>query len=78
MFLLTVKKEMMNKDKDIIVETIYEHGTTVPELCKYINVEIPWIWIMKHFPNETIEWWETSIPMNTKKIIINANVRNVN
>lgn len=45
------------------IETLAVHGATVPTLAKYLAADVPWVWVLGHMPNPTIEWWTTKVPL---------------
>ena len=57
------------------VETVYFHGTTVTSLATLLNPDVPWVWILGHLPNTLMQWWETTLPLNTHGAKIKAECR---
>lgn len=47
-------------------KTITVHGATVPSLKRFIDREIPWVWILGHMPNAVVEWWRAELPLNAQ------------
>ncbi len=45
-------------------ELVYVHGAIVSVLAKFLDPLIPWVWILGHRPNQYIEWWKTTVPLN--------------
>ena len=36
---------------------------------------VPWVWILGHCSNESMQWWDTTIPLNTQGSKLTASVR---
>jgi len=68
------KMEIIDKDG---LDILYIHGATVSDLARYLNPNIPWVWILGHLPNPIVEWWNTSIPINKHGASVQAKVRSV-
>ena len=56
-------------------EIVYVHGATVSVLATFLDPSIPWIWILGHRPNRYLEWWETTVPLNSKGSVFTGAVR---
>jgi hypothetical protein len=48
---------------------------TVGGLARYLSPEVPWVWILGHVPNATVEWWTTDVPLNRQGVRLQAQVR---
>lgn len=57
------------------VETVFVEGATVGSLATFINPEIPWVWILGHMPNRSVQWWKTELPLNARGTSLNAEYR---
>jgi hypothetical protein len=56
-------------------EQIYVHGVVVSDLIKFLDLSVPWIWILDHCPDQSLQWWKASIPLNEKGSIFTGLVR---
>jgi hypothetical protein len=45
-------------------EQTYIHGAYTSDFSKFIDPSIPYIWIEGHIPNQRIEWWKATVPLN--------------
>lgn len=45
-------------------EATYVHGATVTDLSRFLNPDVPFVWILGHMPHPIIEWWQASVPLN--------------
>lgn len=47
-------------------EIVYIHGAVVSDLAKFLVSSVPWVWILGHSPNRYMQWWDATVPLNTK------------
>lgn len=66
--------EILDRDG---VETLYVHGATVSTLQPFLNLEIPWVWVLGHMPNHVVEWWQATLPIDKSRKPITAEFRMV-
>jgi hypothetical protein len=66
--------EIIEKD---YMESLYIHNATVSDLARYLNPNVPWVWILGHLPNRIVEWWDTSIPINKQGASVKAKARSI-
>ena len=45
---------------------MYVHNATVSSLLKFLDQEIPYIWVLNHLPNERVEWWHATVPLSSE------------
>ena len=55
-------------------EKLYVHGATVSDLSRFLNRDVPYVWILDHSPHNYCEWWEATVPL-TDAETIRASVR---
>lgn len=58
-------------------EIVYVHGAIVSVLAKFLDLSIPWVWVLGHRPNRCFQWWDTSIPLNLTGSTFNGSVRDI-
>lgn len=58
-------------------EIVYVHGATVSVLANLLDTSIPWVWILGHRPNRFVQWWETTVPLNTSEGLFTGSVRDM-
>ncbi len=58
-------------------EIVYVHGSVVSVLARFLDIAVPWIWILGHRPNQYMQWWQTSIALNTNDTSYYGMVRDV-
>lgn len=56
-------------------EILYVHGASVSTLVPFLRPQIPWVWILGHMPDEHMQWWRTSLPVNKQNVPISAEFR---
>lgn len=56
-------------------EIVYVYGAVASVLAKFLMPKVPWVWILGHYSNESIQWWNTTIPLNTHGSSLTASVR---
>lgn len=47
-------------------EIVYVHGAVASDFAKFLAPSVPWVWILGHRPNRYLEWWDTTVPLNTR------------
>lgn len=45
-------------------ELVYVHAAVVSVLAKFLDISVPWVWILGHRPNRHVQWRETTTPLN--------------
>lgn len=45
-------------------ETLYARGATASILTSFLDTRVPWVWMRGHMPNQTVEWWQATLPIN--------------
>ena len=50
-------------------------NATVVSLLRFLNRQIPWVWILGHQPNPTIEWWNAQVPLSKAGTSFEGEVR---
>jgi hypothetical protein len=58
-------------------EVVYVHGAVVSRLAGFLNVSLPWVWILGHRPNRYFQWQESTVPLNSGGRIERALVRDM-
>lgn len=58
-------------------EIVYVHGAIASVLTKFLDLSVPWVWILGHRPNRHVQWWNTSIPLNVAGSTFNGSVRDI-
>lgn len=58
-------------------ELVYVYGAKVSVLATFLDVSVPWVWILGHCPNQRVQWWKTIVPLNTTGSVFNGSVRNL-
>ncbi|OYW82482.1 MAG: hypothetical protein B7Z26_03105, partial [Asticcacaulis sp. 32-58-5] len=58
-------------------EVITVYSATVSLLSRFLNPDIPYIWILGHWPNESLRFYEAEVPLNQHSRI-KAHVRALN
>ena len=58
-------------------EIVYVYEATVSVLCEFLDESVPWVWILGHRPNQHLQWWESSVALNTSGAKFDGLVRNI-
>jgi hypothetical protein len=58
-------------------EIVYVYGGVVSDLAMFLAPSVPWVWILGHRPNRYLEWWDTTVPLNTHGVSFDGSVRNL-
>lgn len=56
-------------------EFVYVHNATVSVLTRFLDLTVPWVWILGHCPNRHAQWWNTTVPLNDNGSIYTGAVR---
>jgi hypothetical protein len=56
-------------------EDLFVHDATIGSLLRFLDPQVPWVWIAGHMPNPTLEWWESPIVLNTSGAECKAQIR---
>ena len=46
------------------LDTVYVHGARVSSLVRYLNPNVPYVWILDHGPYESSVWNKVTLPLN--------------
>ena len=57
------------------VESVAVHAATVVGLARFLNPEVPWVWILGHMPRTTVEWWQVEVPIDAAGYRTSAEIR---
>jgi hypothetical protein len=57
------------------VETVAVHRATVSRLVRYLDPEVPWVWILNHMPCSRIAWWNSRVPLNDTGAYFQGEIR---
>jgi hypothetical protein len=58
-------------------EELFVHGATVGSLVRFLDPTVPWVWILGHWPNPRVEWWEVDVALDTCGSRLKALVRHL-
>ncbi len=58
-------------------ELVYVHGAVVSVLANFLDISVPWVWILGHRPNRYVHWWETTVPLNMCGKVFTGSVRDM-
>ena len=58
-------------------EIVYVHGAVASALARFLDPTVPWVWILGHCPNRYMQWWDTTIPLNTGGSSFTGSVRSL-
>lgn len=58
-------------------EVVYVHGAVVSLLAKFLDISVPWVWILCHRPNRYVNWWEATVPLDVGGTVFSGSVRNL-
>ena len=58
-------------------EIVYVHYATASGLAGFLHDDVRWVWILDHQPVETVEWWQTDVPLNRTNQPHSCSIRNL-
>ncbi len=58
-------------------EIVYVHNAVVSVLAKFLAPSFPWVWVLGHRPNRYMQWWDATLPLNSRGTDYSGSIRDL-